>query len=218
MSTGDRIPWEQGRKIADIFTTMICFEAHDIVVAGSLRRHKETIGDIEVVCRPMHTLDEQLEKLIATPTFKKALYRTRVGKNGEPDKYGNRWGKNYKGLQFTFPGLPEVKIELFIGDEYNYGYTLALRTGPGDANTILMSRLKNYHMPWHFKEGYARLKATGQIIAVPDEKTFFKMLGIEYIEPYKRTDQLYESMRLNPMMEGFQVLTIEETNAIDKAK
>src|SRR5688572_21978985 len=94
-----------------------------ICVAGSLRRGKQEIGDVEIVAMPTNipafwaVVNDWVNKGRAT----KALYGTSY-----------RWGEKYRGIEYE-----GIRFEFFLADQNNWGYQLALRTGPADANEFV---------------------------------------------------------------------------------
>ena len=52
MSEGARVPWDSGAKIAADLEALLMPACERIRVAGSIRRGKDTIGDIDLVCEP----------------------------------------------------------------------------------------------------------------------------------------------------------------------
>lgn len=149
-----------------------------IEIAGSLRRKKPDVGDVEIVVLPKDapTLLARLDYMVATAVVSKAVYSDRT----------NRWGEKYRGL--TYDG---VRIEVFLADVHNWGYIYWLRTGPGDANTWVMQQCSYRKAPYRAEGGY--WKIDGQKIHVPDEREMFRLLGVDYVPtPESRSMALYE--------------------------
>jgi DNA polymerase/3'-5' exonuclease PolX len=180
MSTGEKISKRRAERIAHAFGTLI----EDVTaweICGSLRRQRPTVGDIEIVALPedRQTLLIRLDRLVLDGTCSKAAY----GNNMSP-----RWGDTYRGL--TFEG---VKVEVFCATKENHGYIRWLRTGPGDANTHVMTRMKQENWAVRFREGSAwHIDDDGQHkLNASTEDLIFPYLGLDYVEPENRSIPAY---------------------------
>jgi len=159
---------------------MIEPHAEKISIAGSLRRGKQKVKDVELVVIPDDNLLHMMNIWAKKGTIQKAPY----GKNGT-----HRWGSKYRG--FIHQG---VRFEMFTATPDTWGYILWLRTGPADAGHYVMGHMKRYNAPYRFDNGACWLseKATQQV-SVPEEATLFELLGInEWVSPQNRTVQLYK--------------------------
>lgn len=170
MSDGARIPRDEATaKIApllDLLRPAVISGA----IAGSYRREKPTIGDLEAVFIPSPNFHAHLDKLDAQGVITR----------------GRAWGQKQR--QFIYDGL---KIDLYTAAEDNYGYILWLRTGAADANKRVVTFLKNKANPAPFRleEGFVWTET--HKLHVPDEQTFFRLLGIPLIEPRDREVPTY---------------------------
>ncbi len=177
MSKGDSVPAAYARKYAIELVNELSPLCEDIQIAGSLRREKEQIGDVEIVARPSHVgrFWALVDGWVNTGRVSKALYGA-----------SNRWGEKYRGIIFH-----DIRFEIFLGDAINWGYQLALRTGPTEANTYVM-QLRAYHnVPFHADDGYWWVE--GRKIAVPDEAEMFRLWGFDRVPaPSERTLVLYQ--------------------------
>ena len=171
------------RHIVEDMADLLASACERLEIAGSIRRGKPAVKDAELVAIALPGLLSYIDQLVDNGLIAKALYG---------DKQLTRWGNKYRGMQYG-----NMKIELFLADEDNWGYQYWLRTGPGDANTFVMSWLKHRKDApiyadggmwwWKRPDGDARL-------AVRDEVAMFHLLGMEYIEPQHRSEQIYKKM------------------------
>lgn len=187
MSSGDRIPLIQANFIASKFKELIEDVPGHISIAGSIRRRKETIGDIEIVCQPNNRLEllNRLDKLEQDGTLKKALYGG-----------ATRWGEKLRGCIFQ-----SMQVEVTIADTDNFGFQLWLKTGDGNKNKFVMSQMIIRKTPVRFSEGYAwhvqyDNDAAGDYrklakLSVPDEWKLYHILGMPEVLPWHRTEQTY---------------------------
>lgn len=148
-------------------------------IAGSIRRNKDEVKDIELVLRPKITpirnmfgdvigqqsdLEDYLSRLIAEGFI---FYDQRVKRNGP----------RYKRL--VLPQHAETAIELFIADEHNWGNTLAIRTGNAEFSKALVTkRLHGGLMPTDLRQEGGYLWRGNVMLSAPTEEAYFGYLGI----------------------------------------
>jgi DNA polymerase/3'-5' exonuclease PolX len=167
-STTNRLPLDKARHIA--VGVMLQLEPHCEVIslAGSIRRDRPTIGDIEIVCVP--------RPYDASPLFCSGL-ATVV----------NQWEK-VKGelpCRYTQRILPEgIKLDLFMVDYDGFGLQRAIRTGSADwCRTVLAPAWvrAGYH-----SEGGLLRHADGSVVPVRTEPELFRLIGLRWVHPRDR--------------------------------
>ena len=193
MSTGERIPRDKANALANGVIVWLESHCEQIEIVGSIRREKATVGDIEIVCRPgnIYQFNSTLNTLIKDGHIKKKHYPS--GKIGS-GKTVTRWGERMKSMV-----IYGVTCELFIADNDNYGYIKWLRTGPGDANQYVVSRMKRERSFMRFKDGYGWICSyQGDAVSydtklhLPDEEAVFHALGMGNVIPPKfRHEKVY---------------------------
>lgn len=147
-------------------------------VAGSVRRRKHDVKDIEILCIPVeHEIESGLfGNFVSQRDRDFVMEAMRFGKNVKGDlvkgKYCQFYNEDYG-----------VYIDLFMCSIYNWGYQYMLRTGPREFSTSMT--VKARHCGIRFKDGYV-WDRLGNVLIVQDEKRLFELLGIDWIEPSKR--------------------------------
>jgi DNA polymerase/3'-5' exonuclease PolX len=154
-----------------------------IEIAGSLRRGKPEVGDIEIVCLPR---SEDCGDLFGTPAldiFYSFLDSYFVGKNIAKN------GLKYKRIDLT----DTISLDLFIvTPPAQWGVIFAIRTGPAEFSRKLVSPISNRGTPdWGFlPAGHTidrgQLLKHGKLIPTETEKDFFRAINIEWIDPRER--------------------------------
>jgi DNA polymerase/3'-5' exonuclease PolX len=100
-----------------------------INIAGSVRRQKIVVKDIEIICIPKKDIvlvkpdmfSEPIEKNVIMPEFAKTVLGLGKIIKGKPDgKY----------MQIELPEL--INLDLFIPDDFDYYRQYAIRTGSAD--------------------------------------------------------------------------------------
>ena len=167
-TTSTRWPLAEAEDIA--VGVMLQLEPHCEVIslAGSLRRQRPTIGDIEIVCVP--------RPYDASPLFCSGL-ATVV----------NQWEK-VKGelpCRYTQRILPEgIKLDLFMVEADGYGLQRAIRTGSADWSRQVLARAwvrAGYH-----SEGGLLRRADGSVVPVRTEPDLFHLIGLPWVHPRDR--------------------------------
>lgn len=177
-----RVRFEIGERVGLAVLALLDGVVERAEIAGSVRRRKPLVHDVEVVIQPKGSAwGARLDKLVETGRISKALY-------GQPGKYTTRWGDKYRG--FVLDGM---RVEVFCADAVNWGYIYWLRTGPGDANHYAMMRLAGGRVT--ASEGY--MSVDGRRVMVADEAMMFHLLGMtpeprKIWQAYERSEGLYK--------------------------
>jgi DNA polymerase/3'-5' exonuclease PolX len=182
-----------------------------ITIAGSIRRKKPRVKDIEIVVIPtINTYDEKnlfgevietketdvLEELL------NALLGTRKWQWKKDDKI-KRWGPRYKKLRHK---KLDISCDIFYAKVGSWGGALTIRTGPAEFSKGIAMYTQS--LGYHLADGYLLHKhpkpeggcgagsRCKQIVAISTEELFFSHLGLEFIEPEFRTKEtLDEAIR-----------------------
>ncbi len=176
-----------------------------IKIAGSIRRRKWDVGDIELLCIPKYRTEtrpvdmfktedvdvDELDEYLAWQSddsgrhaVVKAVFTRRLKSNGAIAGFGL---KN-KLLLHLESGIP---VDVFITTRENWGMALMVRTGPADfVREGIMARLLKLRHKGHAYGGITLntwLGDTGQTeVDCPDEETVFEHLKIAYQPPEAR--------------------------------
>lgn len=143
-------------------------------VAGSIRRQRPEVGDIELVCTPKVVM--RREGLFdAVPVrhlrFGEIIRKYEIVK-GNPD--------TGKYIQFVHP--VGIKVDLFTAVPTNFGFIMAIRTGSTEFSKFLAKRW----VQLGYKGIEGNLTRDGKIIPVRSEKAFFDLLDLPMVPPDKR--------------------------------
>lgn len=130
-----------------------------IEIAGSIRREKPEVKDIELVAIPSDISG-----------FVEQVRRWRKIKGEPSGKYTQRI-------------LPEgIRLDLFMATERNWGNIFLIRTGSKEFNIAIMTKLKEKGL----KQENGYLWKLGQIIECREEKDLFNLIGLPKVEPKER--------------------------------
>lgn len=162
-------PLEQAKELAEELKQQLSRMTSRIEIAGSVRRCKETVGDIEIVCQPSETFD-----LFGAAEPQPIYLPYRAVKDGS----------RYK--QYRLPN--GLCLDLFIVlPPAQWGVILALRTGPMMFSKKLVTRRPWGYLPseYHVEDGAVWHEERG-VIATPEESDYFRLCGLNWIPPQER--------------------------------
>lgn len=190
---GDRFPLREASVIADTLRTLLSPACERIEVAGSIRRRRSDVKDIELVAVPLieeaaatdlwgtpGPVDRLMERLAGMAADGVLLPRDVVvhRANGSTETQ-RRLGQAYQAL--VFRGIP---VDLFIvRPPADWGVLFALRTGPGDWNERIVTECQRF-----FRRVQAgQVLHLGQHVPCPEEADFFRAVGQPWLDPWDRS-------------------------------
>jgi DNA polymerase/3'-5' exonuclease PolX len=154
---------ERAKEIAEKYKAILAPMCERIAIAGSIRRQKPEVGDIEIVCIPR---GKDMYRFVGTVN---SWYKVK----GEPT------GK------YTQRVLPEgIKLDLFIANKDNWGLILAIRTGSADFSHRILA------VGWKRKgfksENGILIAQDGSRRYIREEEDLFDLIGISFVDPIRR--------------------------------
>jgi DNA polymerase/3'-5' exonuclease PolX len=179
-------PLAEARAAAEELVAL--FKTTDIVkieIAGSIRRGKPEVKDIEIVVEPYVPTDlfgvadplaqTKFDALIAREVAAKRILR-RFNEQGGAQAYGPK----FKAL--SYKGIP---LDLFVvRHPAQWGAVFAIRTGPGDFSKYLVTACRS--MGLKCEEGRLVRISDGSVFNTPTEEDFFRACGVPWCPPEQR--------------------------------
>ena len=161
-----KYPYEEAMEQALQVKAALAPHCERIEIAGSIRRKKLMVGDIEIVAIPK--------------PYEVGLFASGIV------PVVNQWDK-VKGelpCKYTQRILPSgIKLDLFFATPDNWGYILAIRTGPADYSAQVLAA------GW-VKRGYkgqgGMLWNGSNPVPVREEQDLFNLLALPWAEPENR--------------------------------
>jgi len=189
---GDRfkVPLADAKLAATKVEDLLGAVCKRIAIAGSIRRGRQFVKDIEIVAEPLLLPPEG--QLFDVPDEEKvsALDRHVRGLVARPssgltfDEKCKRNGSKYKRLVWQ-NGLT---VDLFIVlPPASWGAILAIRTGPADFSSLLVSDRPHGAMPGCLSQQQGALHTTSGPLDTPEESDYFAALGVPTWPPAERT-------------------------------
>lgn len=201
MSQGRALRWAEAHAVATELVGLLADACERIEIAGSIRRRKGEVHDIELVAIPA-TGVAVLEGLFTDETrdFDRLAARVdhlvtegrlapravEIHRRDGSIETGQRMGDAYKAL--VYRGVP---VDLFTTDAERWGVIFALRTGPGDWNTRLVTECQRYFR----RVAGGQVLHLGRPVPCPEEADFFRALGQPWVDP---ADRHVDRVRIDP--------------------
>lgn len=154
---------ERAQKIADEVVTKLSPYCSRLEVAGSIRRRKPTVNDIDIVLIASDPWNLEHEILGLAQPFAPQL------SGGKLKRF------KYKGVQ----------VDLYFADERTWATLLLIRTGSKESNIRLATLAKK--KGWHLAaSGDGLFNEHDDRTAGDSEESIFKALGLPYQRPEER--------------------------------
>lgn len=154
-----------------------------IAVAGSIRRGREWINDIEIVAIPKSTVKQPDVDIFGEPLWKPTVVRD-PGFIMVVDSLANRIvrGKVSDGRYVQFFTGEGVKVDLFMCAPDTWGYIMAIRTGSAEFMRMVAARW----VQLGYKGVEGQLTRFGKPVPVPEEADLFALLHMAVPPPHQR--------------------------------
>lgn len=190
-SSKGKIPLAHGNSIAARLMFGLKGGCDRIEIAGSLRRRRPFVGDIELLAIPIANHDLLGQPLEHTQLDERVASMIDRGELAPGPRNGSKW----KTLQIC--EVPGLLLDLFIVTPATWGREMLVRTGPAEfSHRMVTPRTQGGWLPGDFRFDGNRLwraKAGGmQVLDTPEEQDVFAALGLAYIEPWDRNERSYD--------------------------
>lgn len=172
VSIGRKIPFEEAYEVARLLTAQLRPHVRRCKVAGSLRRRRREVRDLEIVVEPHFSPD-----LLGNEEPQLEMVRALVREWGDVLQEGPR--KIKVRLRDR-----DLTVELYlVHPPAQWGSILAIRTGPASLGHFAMIRFQErglVHRDGHLEDG------DGNLIPTPTEEEFFRQAGLPCLPPARR--------------------------------
>jgi len=177
-----KIDLHAAQEIAEKVRTHILPAMSKVEVAGSIRRQKEVVGDIEICGIPSGR--ERLIHLLAD-----------VGQHIKPGVPGAvPWTPKVEAKYLRVRLMEGMNLDVFLGTPENWGGLFMMRTGSGaspDGNSF-NGFIPGIFRRWKKLSGGGRMTdcmpttRDGEQIHIHEEQDFFDLLGMDFVPPQER--------------------------------
>ena len=177
--TANRIPLARAAQLAAAVRDELAPGCERLSVAGSIRRRKETIGDLEIVAIPKVRVD-LLGKFMGTD-LNVILSDLELSKRLERVRGGDRQ------RQYKIVKADNFILDLFIVTAETFGCQMLIRTGPESFSKAMVTpRFLGGKCPAWLKFSEGRLWRDGVPLLTPEERSVFEAMELPYLEPWAR--------------------------------
>ena len=203
MSSGDPIPRDTALAVANAFINHIKDVCIQIKIAGSLRRGRDDVHDIEIVASPLPPVKKQNsldgDSILILPDAKQnnplhdkmqALLSQNIidADRLRRDNKRNPFGKKYYRINYFMPPdkhgtTKSYPVDLFVVlPPAQWGIIYLLRTGSADFSHWFVQQGRAFGI--QVIDGH--LEREGLALDTPTEQAAFKFMRVRYIEPDQR--------------------------------
>lgn len=149
-----------------------------IEIAGSIRRMKSQVKDIEIVCipKPFESEGTMFQSGLAEVLHKYELSKGLL-------EYGKT---RYTQRILPVCGPLGLVADIFICNESNWGLTMVYRTGSTEFNMKWLKLAKSLHYHMENNQMFIVGRKNRSAIAIPEEMDLFTRLGMKFISPIER--------------------------------
>jgi DNA polymerase/3'-5' exonuclease PolX len=193
MSAKQKYPYALAAGVAnEIQSALAPFcEPGRCMVAGSMRRKKDEVGDIEILFVPLVRNEPIPGLMFAGPVNQaaKAIEDMIILKAIAPreNKRNQRtWGELIKLARHTASGVP---VDFFTATMENWWNYLVCRTGPAESNMAIAKAAQARGLKWKpYSAGFCGADDPDETICIfiNGEAGVFETVGLNYLTPDKR--------------------------------
>jgi DNA polymerase/3'-5' exonuclease PolX len=175
----------EATEAAQEITAALRGACRHLEIAGSLRRQKPHVGDIEILHVPIFE-DRRIELFpesvnLADEAIERLLQKGVIGKRPLA-KGKTAWGQYNKLALHRQSGIP---VDLFRASEENWWNYLVCRTGPASSNARIASEAIKRGWRWNpYSIGFSN--QAGETHQVHSEAEVFEFVGLPYLPPARR--------------------------------
>ena len=170
-----KIDLDIARTYAETVVKALAPHCERIEIAGSIRRCKPEVGDIEIVAYPWH-----ITNLFGVSTGVTQLDMFNYELFGRVVKNGSK----YKQIEMRVG----INLDLFIvTPPAQWGVIFLIRTGPAEfSKKMVTHRLNGGELPFAYTVQEGAVWVDDVRIDTPEEQDFFDLCGMDFVPPEKR--------------------------------
>ena len=154
-----------------------------VEIAGSIRRGRLVIGDVDLVILPtVRTVRNLLGDQDGAVNETAVEIIARANRDG--------WRVMQAGeetIQIETPKPPRVQVDFFFATEASWASVLLCRTGSREHNVWICSEATRRGLHWKPNRGLMR---GDELLPTTSEREIYERLGLTYLEPSQREQHL----------------------------
>ena len=182
MSEKKRFPLSQAEEVALDLVNYLRGWCEIIEIAGSIRRRKPKVGDIEIVYVPRFAMEKDglfdtKRTCLADAVIQNLITRKIISPRGIA------WGEKNKFAVHLASGIP---VDFFATKRECWPNYLVCRTGGAINNTRIATAGKWLGLKWHpYGIGFVKL-GNGEWLVVKSEADVYRFVNLPFLPPEKR--------------------------------
>jgi DNA polymerase/3'-5' exonuclease PolX len=172
-----KMPLVEARAIAEEWVAMLAPYCERVEIAGSVRRGKLEVGDIEIVCKPLMVEETDMFGVVTGHlSMVDALF-------AEGEYKLVKSGTRYKQVD-----LGEINLDLFcVIDPAQWGVLFLIRTGPAEySHRFVTKKQQGGMLPSNMQVKDGAVWCNGKMYETPEEADVYKLIGAPYVNPNER--------------------------------
>ncbi len=184
-----RYPLAEAEKVAGEIVELLRPSCERIEIAGSIRRQKTSVKDIEIVYVPKVNFERDLfmvftciETILADKKIRSLEDQFIISRRWLSSGRG-AYGRCNKLMVHCRSGIP---VDLFATTEESWFNYLVCRTGPAELNRQICLEAKRRGFGWMPYGCGFRILSDGEVFPMASEKEVFDFVDIPYQEPHLR--------------------------------
>lgn len=174
-------------QVADDLVFALTPSCKQIIIAGSLRRKKPSVGDVEILYVPRFEARPDPADMFASVQVNLVdedianLEKTGILERRKNVKGSEIFGPKNKLMRHRQSGIP---VDLFSATSETWFNLLVCRTGPADSNTRICMEAQKRGWKWRpYEAGFSR---GDEMHAVMSEEEVFEFVGLRCVPPEQR--------------------------------
>lgn len=198
MSDKPKFPHAKAMAVAEKIVEALAPVCARIEIAGSLRRKKPLVGDVEIVYVPKFTEVPDARELFPGKLIRvnatdliiaELIERGSLARRPKTDGKTFTWGEWIKLAVAVKTGVP---VDLFATTQEDWWNVLVCRTGSAESNTRIAGEALRRGWQWNPSPsggGFRREAAhdrEAEFVRMHSEEEVFRFVGLDYLEPEKR--------------------------------
>jgi DNA polymerase/3'-5' exonuclease PolX len=192
MTATEKRPLNEVYPIAEQVKASLTPYCRRIEIAGSIRRHRPMVGDIEIVAIPKtYIWRNLLNEVVKVDNY---LWNFLDEQADKGNILRGCWGDIYRSFEFYTRQGHKYKVDVFTTAEDAWGSKFTIRTGSQEFSKWLVTNRNHCGaLPNHLYHDENRLKnrRTGQVHLLFEERDFFDVCEIPFIMPEMRDDSAW---------------------------
>ena len=184
-----RYPLAEAEKVAGEIVELLRPSCERIEIAGSIRRQKTSVKDIEIVYVPKVNFERDLfmvftciETILADKKIRSLEDQFIISRRWLSSGRG-AYGRCNKLMVHCRSGIP---VDLFATTEESWFNYLVCRTGPAELNKQICMEAMWRGFGWMPYGCGFRILSDGEVFPMASEKEVFDFVDIPYQEPHLR--------------------------------